>query len=189
MKLAIVLFLLMILAFSVNGLGEIKHIDLVKGEIITVDLKVKEGVEFNLMEGRHIINVNKIHKDGADLDIFNFVDGDQKISYTTINRIRSLKQDLDRDGRGEIYVSLNKFFKYSGPNGKRLDGVSLDFFYPLDEDFDGVLGPNQITGNVVGDVNLSEDSGGFGRFLLYTIGILAVLIVLVFVLNKKKKVK
>ena len=62
-----------------------------------------------------------------------------------------MKLDLDRDCRGEIYVSVNKFFKYDGPSGERLDGVSLYFYYPSDEDFES----NLVTG-------FKQQTTGFG---------------------------
>lgn len=182
MKRLIGALIIVLMAFSVHALGEIKKVDIEKGETVTVDLKVKEGVELNLLDGRHIININKIHKDGADLDIWVFVDGDQRISYVTVNRKQSLKLDLDKDGKGELYVSLNKFFKYDTPYGGRADGVLLDFYYPADEDFES----NLITGAVVSE---GETIKSVWNTLFVLILLLLILAVLILVITKRLKKK
>ncbi len=175
---AIYFFVLILLINIVSSMGEIKHIDINRGQTINVDLKVKDGVEFNLMNDRHIINVNKITPKGADLDVFNFVDGDQKISYITVNKRQLLKLDFDKDGRGELYVKFNKFL----PNG-----VSLDFYYPAEEDFPS----SEVTGDTVKEINPVKNQIDYLRFSLVLVGVLVVilLIILGVNLNKIKKVK
>mgnify|MGYP001611644528 CR=1 FL=1 len=195
MKKLIFVFFLVALSFSVSALGEIKKLEVNKGETVTVDLKVKDGVELNLMGDRHIITVNKIHYKGADLDIFNFVDTEQKTMYITVNKKQSVKLDLDRDGKGEIYIKLNKFYKYDGPNEERLDGVSLDFYYPADEEFPpGQL--DQVTGDVVENIGNNEENSepklGVGSIALL-IGFFVFVIVLIIAigvyLGKKDKIE
>lgn len=179
------LVLIVLLVPLATALGEIKQLDIEKGDTITVDFKVKEGVQLNLLGKRNIININKIHKDGVDLDIFVDVDGEQVINYLTVNKKQSVKLDVDRDGRGEMYIDLNKFFNYDDPDGKRSDGVSLDFFYPTEEDF----GSNSVTGNVVKNSEVSYNSKAFIRFVIFIVALFAVLIALTMFLKRKNNVK
>ncbi len=183
MKKIIYLFFALLLVFSASA-GEIKELNISKGETQTIDFKVKDGVEIDMLGGRHIININKIQKDGADLDVWTFVDGDQKTMYVTVNRKQLVKLDFDRDGRGEIYISLNKFYKYDDTDGKRADGVSLDFFYPSDDDFD----TNQITGDVVADVEEQGSNwfGGIGLLIVLIIGVIVVVTAAAFFFDKKR---
>ena len=102
------LLLLIILVNLVLGEGEIRKIDIEGVDVMTVDLREGSGVEFSAADGRHIIVTEKIHKDVVDLDVFLFVDGNQKVSYITVSPKRTLKLDLDQDGTGDLYVGFNK---------------------------------------------------------------------------------
>lgn len=176
-----ILFFIIIFIFSVNA-GEITKLDLIKGETKTVELKLKNSVELNMLDGRHIININKITDKGADLDVFVFVDDDQSISYVTVLKGSTIKLDFNKDGRGEVYISLNKFLD---------NGVALDFYYPKDEDFqkDKVDETNGVTGEAVLDNEKINGNPNLWIFGLI-IGIIVIILIIAGIfLNKKKKGK
>ena len=187
MKKVICLFFLLSFILLASARGELKQVEFERGEIVTVDLGTKEGIEFNLNGGRHIVNVDKITNKGPELDVFLFVDGAQQINYVTINREQILKLDLNKDGRGEIYVKLKSLFKDDTDESGEKDMVTLDFFYPSEEDFD----KNQITGAFVqNDVVVDEKSSSksvVSVILLLAILLGVILIVLNVILSKKNK--
>ena len=187
MKKVICLFFLLSFILFASAEGELKQVKFERGEIITVDLGTKEGIEFNLNGGRHIVNVDKITDKGPELDVFLFVDGDQQINYVTINKEQILKLDLDKDGRGEIYVRLKSLFNDNTDDSGEKDMVTLDFFYPSEEDFDN----NQITGAFVqNDVIVNKNGSSksvISIILLLVILLGVILIVLNLILSKKNK--
>ena len=106
MKQLLIMLAILMLCTSVFSLGELINLGLVKGETKIIELDVKEGVQLDIMNERHIINVDKITEKGADLDLFLFVDTEQKINYVSVTNKMISKLDFDKDGRGEIYISL-----------------------------------------------------------------------------------
>ena len=172
-----ILFVVTLFAFvfSVGAIGEIRKIDIQKGQTVILDLGLKEGIELDLYDGRHILNVNKITDKGADLDVFLFVDEDQKISYVTVSKKQNLKLDFDKDGKGEIYVSFNKFLENQR--------VSLIVYYSKDEDFES----NEITGEVIAEKDSSTNLLSISVIIASFIVIILVIFMIVYTKKKKKR--
>lgn len=138
-------------------------------------MPVLEGdmIEFYLNNSRHVINVEKVMPESLDLDIFLFVDEDQRVSYLTASKGKTIKIDVNKDGKSELYLG------YAG----HFSNKSLIFFYTPDSE--NTL--SDITGNVIAENQKTEEKS---YKLYYLGGILILVIVLISILlyiNTRKK--
>ncbi|MBI2498625.1 hypothetical protein HYV88_00110 [Candidatus Woesearchaeota archaeon] len=133
-------------------------------------------IEFYLGDARHIINIEKVMPESMDLDVFLFVDEEQKTSYVTVKENRTIRLDLDKDGVGDLFL---------GYGGHYNDKTLLLIYNPNAE---GSL--TEITGNVVKKTNNISIGEENNNKWYYIVGILALVVVLIGTLiyiNIKKK--
>lgn len=170
----------LLLSLILVSAGEVVPIELKLDDPLTVDLEVSSGVEFNMFDGRHIVNLDKITKKGADLDVFLFVNRgqEQSVSYMTVTPKTTLKLDLDKDGIGDIYVGFSGFID---------NGAKLIFYHPSDKEDKGL---DDTTGAVTVD-GIEDNPRGNGVFLVS--GIIVILLFLGLfggkIINKGRKAK
>jgi len=117
--------LIFLLCLNLINAGEIKKIDLENSNRLTIDISVKDGIEFSILGNRHVITIDKITKKGVDLEIFLFIDNDQQVSYITIINNSTLKLDLNEDGKGDLYVGFDRFLSSNS--------ARLIFFRPINQ--------------------------------------------------------
>jgi len=139
---------------------------------------VLEGdiIEFYLGDARHIINIEKVLPESMDLDIFLFVDEEQKVSYVTVKENRTIKLDLDKDGEGDLFL---------GFGGHYGDKTLLFIYNPNSK---GSL--TEITGNVVkktNSINVGEENNNKWYYLVGLLVLIVLLIGTLIYINIKKK--
>jgi len=135
------------IALALVNAGEIKKIDLEGKETVIVTTKVKDAVEFYMFTGRHIVTVDEITKKGIDLDIFLFVNEEQKLTYVTVNKEHTVKLDFDKDNKGDLYIAYGGYvndktakliFTKLGPTGEEI--VDKENPVPDDQAISGITG-------------------------------------------------
>ena len=176
------IFLLMLLiSISLTNAGEIRKIDLENNNRLAIDLLVKEGIEFTMLDNRHIITIDKITNKGVDLDVFLFIDEDQKVSYITVNKNSTLKLDLDKDGKGDLYVGFDKFLSN--------DGARLIFFRPIDQ----VDALQNNTNNLKEAPVIIKDKSVKYNFLTWYLPLVLIILIIILsfllIYSKRKKIK
>lgn len=166
---------LILLTVSLVFAGTINQIDLDE-KITHIAITEGDAIEFNLFEGRHVIGIDKIHKKGVDLDVFLFVDGEQRISYITVGEERTLKLDLDKDGKGDLFVGFEQFLID--------EGAILKFYLPGEE-----TNNNQATGLAIKEDNNSKEGDLMNWYFGIVILVLTILLIVTITIHKRNKSK
>jgi len=173
MRKIIFMFALILFLNSVSA-GEMNRIDMGDdGTTTYLNLKVGDGIRFYYAGGEHVITLDKVHAKGADLNIFLYVDKDQKTTYATAGLKRSIKLDLDRDGVGDFFISFDGYLIEGG--------AKLSIFNPVEE----IKAIDDISGRVV--VEFPEKNGNLNWFFGVVTGILVFTLLTALILNKKRK--
>ncbi|MEK6952900.1 MAG: hypothetical protein AABX29_07850 [Nanoarchaeota archaeon] len=133
-------------------------------------------IEFYLGDARHIINIEKVMLRSMDLDVFLFVDGEQKTSYVSVKENRTIKIDIDKDGEGDLFLG------YGGHYGNK----TLLFVY--NPNSEGSL--TEITGGVIkktNNINIGEENNNKPYYIVGILLLIVLLISTLIYINIKKK--
>lgn len=171
MKRYLILVFVILLASSVLANNKIK-LDINLEKQMLLPLSENDMIEFYLNNSRHVINIEKIRPESMDLDIFLFVDENQKTSYITVEKGKSMKIDINKDSKEELYLG------YGGHYGNK----TLLFVY--NPNAEGKL--TEITGGVIKENPVAlEGSNKWYYVGAILVLILALISILVYINTRK----
>lgn len=130
-------------------------------------------IEFYLNDARHIINIEKVMPESMELDVFLFVDEEQKTNYVTVKKGRTIKIDFNKDGKGELYLG------YGGHYGNK----TLLFIY--NPNSSGTL--TEITGNVIKENGTNEEKSNKWHYMGAILVLIIVLISILVYINTRRR--
>ncbi len=172
MKKYFVLMFMLLLVSLVFANNKIK-VDVSLEEKILVPVAEKDFVEFYLNNSRHIIKIDKVLNNSLDVAVFLFVDQGQRVSYATLSKGNILKVDLNKDGKGELFLG------YGGHFGNKT--LLLMYNPNLNSTING------ITGSVINEKTTPDEKNNNVYYIVSIIAVIIILISILAYINFRKK--
>jgi len=110
-NLIIALLLILLLIPSISAKGETKTISFDSSERKLVTVGEKDKIDFNLVNGKHTIIIDKLFEDRVDLDVFRYINREPEnrpnVGYITLQPLKTTaKLDLNMDKYNDLAMQV-----------------------------------------------------------------------------------